>query len=93
MAFVEYVPGMRKGATGRNIALGIVYVLALPILSTLAFVWVPVYVGINYNGIARDLSSIPGISPDGGVRTAAVAFVYLVIISFGPRIVQWLIGM
>ncbi|AXG09565.1 hypothetical protein [Haloplanus rubicundus] len=93
MAFVEYVPGMRKGATGRNIALGVVYVLALPILSTLAFVWVPVYVGINYNGIARDLSSIPGVSPDGGVRTGVVVFVYLVVISFGPRIVQWLIGM
>lgn len=93
MAFVDYVPGMRKGATGRNIALGVVYVLLLPVLSTLAFVWVPVYVGINYNGIARDLSSVPGISPDGGLRTAVVAFVYMLVISLGPRIVGWLVGM
>jgi hypothetical protein len=92
MAFVEYVPGMRTGATVRNIILGIVYVLLLPLLSTLAFVWVPVYVGVNYNGIAKDLSSVPGISPDGGLRTAVVAFLYMIVISLGPRIVGWLIG-
>ncbi|WP_338741473.1 hypothetical protein [Haloplanus salilacus] len=93
MAFLDYVPGMRTGATGRNVVLGVVYVLLLPVLSTLAFVWVPVYVGINYNGIARDLSSVPGISPDGGWRTAVVAFVYVTVISLGPRIVGLLLGM
>jgi hypothetical protein len=93
MAFLDYVPGMRTGATARNVVLGIVYVLLLPVLSTLAFVWAPVYVGTNYNGIARELSSIPGISPDGGLRTAVVVFLYVLVISLGPRIVGWLIGM
>lgn len=93
MAFVDYVPGMRKGATKRNVALGLVYVLLLPVLTTLAFVWVPVYIGINYNGIARDLSSIPGIYPDGGLRSAIAAFLYLVAVSLGPRIVRMMLGM
>jgi hypothetical protein len=93
MAFLDYVPGMRTGATARNVALGILYVLLLPVLSTLAFVWAPVYVGTNYNGIARELSSIPGISPDGGLRTAVVVFLYVLVVSLGPRIVGWLIGM
>lgn len=92
MAFVDYFPGMERGKTSRNVALGVVYVLLLPVLSTLAFVWAPVYVGTNYNGIARELSPIPGISPEGGLRTGVVTFVYVVVISLGPRIVGWLIG-
>jgi hypothetical protein len=92
MAFATYVPGMREGATKRNVALGVVYVLLLPVLSTLAFVWVPVYVGTDYNGVARELSSIPGISPGGGLRTGVVTFVYVVLISLGPRIVGWVAG-
>jgi len=92
MAFVDYVPGMRRGETKRNVALGVVYLLLLPVLSTLAFVWVPVYVGYNYGGIAEELSPLPGISPTGGLQTAVVAFLYVVVISLGPRIIGWVIG-
>ncbi len=92
MAFVDYVPGMTRGATGRNVSLGVAYVLLLPVLSTLAFLWAPWYVGTNYNGVARELASAPGISPEGGLRTAAVVFVYLIVISLGPRIVGWALG-
>lgn len=93
MAFVDYVPGMRRGRRGRNIALGVVYVLLLPVLTTLAFVWVPVYLGIDYNDITTELSALPGISAGGGLKTALVAFLYMVVISLGPRIVRWLLGM
>jgi hypothetical protein len=92
MAFVDYVPGMRRGATARNIVLGLVYVLLLPVITTLSFVWAPVYVGVDYNDITTELSAIPGISPGGGLRNATVTFVYLVVIALGPRIVRWMLA-
>jgi len=90
MATTNYIPGMKSGSTKRNVALGAMYVLLLPVLSTLAFIWVPVYIGYDYNGITAELSAIPGITEGGGLRSAIVALAYVVVVSFGPQIVQWL---
>jgi len=90
MAATDYIPGMKRGERKRNIVLLLVYILLLPILSTLSFIWAPVYVGRDYNGIRAELSAIPGISTENGLLSAFSTFMYLVLFSFGPQIVGWL---
>jgi hypothetical protein len=90
MAATNYIPGMKDEARRRNIVLLICYILLLPVLSTLSFIWAPIYVAINYNGVRAELSAIPGITADDPVLSALSTFVYLILISFGPQIVGWL---
>lgn len=80
MAFTEYVPGMKPGSTIRNIIVGLIYLFFIYLTPfVLAYA-----VFTNRNGIADELSGIPGISKGGGVVSAVaicvIAFVALGII-------------
>lgn len=77
MTFTERVPGMRPGATARNLLVMILY---------LGFIWAwPLvagyYVGRDRGGWAAKLSQLPGISDDGGVQSGLVVVIagYLLI--------------
>ncbi|WP_162993957.1 hypothetical protein [Halalkalicoccus subterraneus] len=71
MAFTEYVPGMKPGSTIRNIIVGLLYLFFIYLIPfVLAYV-----VFTNRNGIADELSGIPGISNGGGVVSAIAIFV------------------
>lgn len=71
MSFTERVPGMRPGATARNLIVLVLY---------LAFIWVwPLvggyYVGRNHGGSAAKLSRLPGISDSGGFQSGLVVVI------------------
>lgn len=77
MSFTDRVPGMRPGATARNLFVLILY---------LGFIWAwPLvagyYVGRDRGGWAAKLSRLPGISDDGGVQSGLVVVIagYLLI--------------
>lgn len=73
------IPGFKSGSTGRNIVVGIVYALiaiaAGPIIMAAALFVLPVAVWRNWSGIAEKMSAVPGISPDGGLKSGALTFV------------------
>lgn len=71
MAFTEYVPGMKPGSTIRNIIVALLYLFFIYLTPfVLAYA-----VFTNRNGIADELSGIPGISKGGGVVSAVAIFV------------------
>lgn len=77
MAISEDIPGMKPGNTGRNVGVAIVYLFLLPLILALSLFIIPILIGINYNGIATKLDSIPGINSAGGVSSGIVSFFVL----------------
>ncbi|WP_233203884.1 lamin tail domain-containing protein [Halegenticoccus soli] len=72
MNFAERIPGMKPGATGRNAAVAIGYLLLFPF----ALAWA---IGTNRYGLADRLARAPGISRGGGLKTGVVAFAYVAV--------------
>lgn len=75
MSLSEKVPLMREGANGRNVVVGVAYIVTLPIWLVFLPVIVFALVWRDYGGIASSMSSVPGISAGGGVASGVVAFV------------------
>lgn len=88
MALTTYIPGMAPGKTARNAFLALTYILLSPLLSLLAFIWVPIYIGTDYNGVSAHLSGLPGIEPGGGLKSAVAAFIYIVLAN-APLLLQF----
>lgn len=80
MSIAEGIPGMRPGATIRNIVVLLVAIVFLPLL-VLAFpVIIGVAVGRNYGGTAERLAVLPGIESKGGVKAGVIAFGYMIVV-------------
>ncbi len=84
MAITEHVPGMKRGATRRNVALAALALFLFPITLLVALVYVPVALALNRNGLAdamagTPLGRLPGLGGTG-LKTGAVAFVYLFVL-------------
>lgn len=84
MPVTKHVPGMKPGATRRNVALAVLAVLLFPITLLVALVYVPVALALNRNGLAdamagTPLRHLPGLG-GAGLKTGAVAFVYLFVL-------------
>lgn len=76
MVRLERLPGMEAGRRGRNLVVGIGYLLAVPIaIAALPLLALGV-VATNYRGIARRLSDLPGITHGGGTKAGVVAGAY-----------------
>lgn len=80
---VNRIPGMKKGASGRNLLIGIIYFIlaiiaipATPILLLLS----PLILGLsawrNWFGIANRLQRLPGISDTGGLKSGILVYFY-----------------
>lgn len=81
VAFTEFVPGMKRGSTVRNVIVGLVYLFFFYLIPfVLAYV-----IFTNRNGAADKLSGVPGISEGGGVVSAVaiffISFLILAVIS------------
>lgn len=70
MSFTEAIPGMNPGSTIRNVVIALIY---LPLIFLWPFIAAYV-VARNRGGAAESLSSIPGISEDGGIVAGVIAF-------------------
>lgn len=80
MVRLERLPGMQAGRRGRNIAVGVGYLLAVPIAIALLPLLVLGAVATNYRGIARRLSQLPGIAHGGGAKAGVVAGAYALVL-------------
>lgn len=80
MTISEMIPGMKPGATLRNIAFGVVYLFFFPVILPLLPFLVGFFVYRNYGGWATKLSAIPGITTNGGVQSGAVATIYILLV-------------
>lgn len=80
----EKLPGMKSGATGRNLVVGVLYLFLLPFVISIVVVLLPIVtgavVGTNYRGAADRLTALPGVSKGGGVKTGLVAGFYGLVI-------------
>ena len=82
MAATRYVPGMHPGATARNVAVGLVYLITAPLWLAMLWLTLPFAVWSNMDDIGTGLSFLPGVSEGGGAVSAAVVFVYLFVLYF-----------
>ena len=83
MDLTESIPGMKPGATGRNLALGMGYAVVALFILGLFFVSLPVIAAVvvarNYRGIAERLAPLPGIGAGGGAVAGLAAFGYTIV--------------
>lgn len=84
---VPYIPGMEPGETARNVVLAVVYILLSWLVMFLAPIWMPIYIGTDYNGVTTELSPLPGIERGGGPKSAIATFIYVVVFIIWPWLV------
>ncbi|MEF8826194.1 MAG: hypothetical protein V5A27_07635 [Halapricum sp.] len=83
MSFLQYVPGMVPGSTTRNVIVGLVYLLLLPVMLFVLIGGLAYHTAKNTNGLADNLSAIPGISEGGGALSGIIVFVGLLVLLLG----------
>lgn len=80
MSIAAKLPGMKPGSTARNLGVGVLYVVTMPLwLFVFPFI-VGLFVWRNIYGWAETLDALPGIGSEGGLVAGALAFVYIVVI-------------
>ena len=80
MAINQHVPLMSSGSTIRNLVVGVLYLVTLPIWLTLLPFIAGLFVWRNAYGWASALDALPGIGPDGGLVAGGIAFVYVFVL-------------
>lgn len=83
MSVTDHIPGMEAGNSGRNIVVGLLYLVLFPLVLLLLPFYAFLALGMNRNGIAdvvtdSPLGGLPGLG-DGGWKAGAAAFVYLIV--------------
>jgi hypothetical protein len=86
MAIADHLPLFKAGHTKRNIAVGAVYLLLLPLLILLIPFYLLIAIGTNRHGLGdtvadSPLGAIPGVS--GGGWSAGIVVFVLIILVFG----------
>ncbi|WP_152421324.1 hypothetical protein [Natronococcus amylolyticus] len=76
MSLTKKTPGMVPGSTVRNLLVGYGYFLGALISILLFPVILGVVVGKNYWSAAEKLAKVPGIDPNGGVKSGGIALVF-----------------
>lgn len=80
MSLADKVPLMRAGATGRNLAIAVLYFVTLPLWILFTPIIAAVLVWRDYSGISTSLSALPGISKGGGVVSGIVAAIMVLVL-------------
>lgn len=80
MSLAESVPGMKSESTGRNVAVGAVYLFTVPLWAIFLPFIAAIAVSLNYGGIAERLTAVPGIGPEGGAIAGVATFMYVTVI-------------
>lgn len=87
MVTIASIPGMKDGSTIRNTLLGALYAVICMVAAVAVgeelllfspFI-VAGLVGMNVRGAAETASAIPGVSPDGGLKSGAAVFAVMFI--------------
>ena len=80
MALADRVPGLRPGATARNLVVLALYLSVAVAALTLLILLSPIILGIavarDYKGTATRLARLPGITAEGGAVSGVAAIVY-----------------
>lgn len=79
MGVGDEIPGMRPGATGRNVVVGVLYMMCAGVLIVLSPILVGLAVATDYRGISGRLSGLPGVEPSGGTKAGVAAGAYALV--------------
>lgn len=82
MVSITSLPGMKEGSTIRNTLIGVLYVFIIMVAAVSVgeelLLFSPFIVAVavwkNVRGTAEAASAVPGVSPDGGLKSGAAAF-------------------
>lgn len=79
MGVGDKIPGMRPGAMGRNVVVGVLYMMFAGVLIVLSPILVGIAVATDYRGISGRLSGLPGVEPGGGTKAGVAAGAYALV--------------
>lgn len=76
MSWVDRLPGTNSETRARNVAVGIGYLVAIPVVVAVLPLLIVGAVALNVRDAAARLSGLPGIGSEGGLKAGLIAGVY-----------------